>query len=139
MKKGRQFNFEQKIIEFKKFEKTVPRLIGNIAKIQFVENFDHEGFTDEAVGSDPWKKRKRNDKNSSRRNILVKTGALRRSIRVGSSPTFRRIVIGSYGLNYAKIHNEGSGKMPQRKFLGQSRLLDKKISALIRAKMIKIL
>ena len=137
--KGKQFNFEEKIRELKKFERTVPRLIGNLAKIQFVENFDHEGFTDEAVGSDPWKKRKRNDKNTARRNILVKTGALRRSIRVGPSPTFNRIVIGSYGLNYAKIHNEGSGRMPQRKFLGNSALLNRKITALIRAKMMKIL
>jgi phage gpG-like protein len=128
------FRFDQKIKEIQKLKRTLPAQVGNIAKNHFLKSFRDEGFTD--VGLDPWKARKTRDK-SDRRNpnkkraLLVKTGQLKRSIRVGRA-TWNRIEVGSYGTAYASRHNKGLAGMPKRQFIGESAQMNRKIRNKIR-------
>ena len=139
---AKKFNFEKKIKEFQKFERTVPKRVGNIALNHFLESWDNEAFSDGSKGSDPWAKRKsktKRDQVAGRRQLLVQTGALRGSMRVRPGATFRKIAVGSYGIKYAERHNRGLDGMPKRQFIGKSRILDKKIKQMIRNEMKKLL
>jgi phage gpG-like protein len=126
------FNFEQKIREFQLSKRTLPAIIGNMAKRHFVEGFRKGGFTD--ITFDPWAERKKKDRvdgnGTNTRAILVKNGHLRRSIRVRVA-TFSLIEIGAYNIPYAVFHNTGAGKMPKRQFIGESATLNRKIKARI--------
>lgn len=113
-------------------------VMGTDAKNHFVKSFRNQGFEDASI--EKWQPRKgeimssgiakvrRKDKSS--RAILVKTGDLRRSIRV-LNKSYRSITLGS-DLPYAQIHNDGlygnaygkyRFKMPKRQFIGHSKKL----------------
>lgn len=114
-------------------------IMGTDAKNHFVKSFRNQGFEDETIQK--WQPRKRKSYRTrngrvvddTNRAILVKTGDLRRSIRV-ISRSYRTIVLGS-DLPYAQIHNDGLNglaygkhpfKMPKRQFIGHSKkLIDK--------------
>ena len=95
----------------------------------FGDNWRRQGFLDSSL--EAWRQRRRQD---AGRAILVKSGALRRSvtIEVASKGYIR---LGS-NLPYSAIHNNGGqiqrqGKkgsytitIPQRKYMGQSKILD---------------
>ena len=111
--------------ELKKFT----TVMGTEAVKFFKDSFRNEGFTDTAL--EKWPKRKREDRNRKKRGILVKTGTLKRSVRVVSK-TFNSVTIGSKTPgDYGEVHNEGlrSGRrgarfmMPKRQFMGNSRKL----------------
>lgn len=116
-----KFTFDQYLRNFKDTKNTLPRKVGVIAKNHYLLSWRNQGFTDQTI--DPWAQRKRADKG---RAILVKSGALRASIRVRSA-TFDRIRVGSYGIPYARIHNRGEGPMPVRQFVGPSDSMNRKI------------
>lgn len=83
----------------------IPRRAGVLAVNFSKDRFRHQGWFDRAP--EPWAKRKKGWGKAERpgRAILVKSGRLRRSIRVVStSPD--RVVIGT-DVPYAKAHNEG--------------------------------
>lgn len=113
----------------------LPRLIAEEAVNEFRLNFRRQGFKDATVKK--WKKRK--SKKDTGRGILVGKGSgkkLSRSIRQ-LQVSKRQIIIGST-VHYAGVHNYGlragrgrGFKMPQRKFVGNSKSLDKKIRKLI--------
>ena len=134
------FNIKKKIAEIKALKRSLPVKVGNIAKNHYLKAFRDEGFTDARL--DPWQKRKtrnRSDRRTSRRRaILVDTGALRRSIRVGSARR-DRIEVGSYGIPYASFHNQEGGKMPQRRFVGPSKVMNRQIRLKIRNEIKDIL
>tara|TARA_Y100001973_G_C5179806_1_gene324152 strand:- start:607 stop:1053 length:447 start_codon:yes stop_codon:yes gene_type:complete len=118
----------------------IMKLIGNIAINEAKENFRRQGFMNRSVKR--WKPRKKRDEG---RAILVKSGALRRSIR-RISVSNKRVTIGSKGKPavYAGVHNHGlkagRGKgftMPKRQFLGPSHTTDKRIVNLIKKKIKK--
>ena len=139
---AKQFNFNAKIKQFEKISRTLPKRVGNVAKNHFLESFDNEGFSDGSINSNPWAKRKtstKRDKTAGRRQLLIQSGALKRSIKVASNPTFKKIAVGSYGIKYAERHNKGLKGMPKRQFIGKSRILDKKIKQMIRNEMKKLL
>jgi len=139
---AKQFNFNAKIKQFEKISRTLPKRVGNVAKNHFLESFDNEGFSDGSINSDPWAKRKsktKRDQTAGRRQLLIQSGALKRSIKVAAGPTFKKIAVGSYGINYAERHNKGLKGMPKRQFIGKSRILDKKIKQLIKNEMSKLL
>lgn len=73
---------------------------GVIAKNHFVMSFRNQGFTDESI--EKWIARKKAD---TGRAILVKSGALRRSIRVMNRGMFKVVIFSN--LPYAQIHNDG--------------------------------
>ena len=110
-------------------------VMGVEAKNHFQKSFSDGGFTDRTL--ERWEARKSN-RNNRGRAILVKTGNLRRSIRVVSR-TLQSITIGS-DLIYADVHNEGlrvrGHKMPKRQFVGNSyklnMLLQKKLNLIFK-------
>jgi len=135
------FNFKEKITEIQRMKSTLPVKVGNIAKNHFLNSFRNQGFTD--VSLSPWQKRK--TRNSSdrrnprkRRAILIDTGALNRSIKVGTA-TFRRIEVGSYGIDYAKFHNDPDKARVHRPFIKDSKVMNIAIQAKIRAEIKDIL
>ena len=118
----------------------IMKLIGNIAINEAKTNFKRQGFMDRSVKR--WKPRKKKDEG---RAILVKSGALRRSIR-RISVSNKKVTIGSKGKAavYAGVHNyglkAGRGKgftMPKRQFLGPSHTTNKRIVNLIKKKIKK--
>lgn len=111
--------------KFAKAKSQLPQAVGSSAVNAFKESFRQQRFYSD--NSDPWKRRK--DKKDPGRAILVKTGRLRRSIRLRQA-SFEKILILS-DVKYAAIHNEGLGKMPKRKFMGNSTRLNKRINKVI--------
>ena len=107
---------------FKTQRKALPAKLGNIAVKFFQDNFRSEGFVDNSLTR--WQRRKRETRRSRGKKILQNTGRLRRSIK-RLTTTFGRIVIGTRGVPYAEVHNEGLGNMPKREFVGDSAKLEK--------------
>lgn len=110
------------INDFKTQRKALPAKLGNIAVKFFQDNFRSEGFLDNSLTR--WQRRKRETRRSRGKKILQNTGRLRRSIK-RLSTTFGRIAIGTRGVPYAEVHNEGLGSMPKREFVGDSAKLEK--------------
>ena len=110
------------INDFKTQRKALPAKLGNTAVKFFQDNFRREGFLDNSVTR--WQRRKRETRRSRGKKILQNTGRLRRSIK-RLTTTFGRIVIGTRGVPYAEVHNEGLGVMPKREFVGDSAKLEK--------------
>ena len=109
----------------RKLKGTLPKQIANIAKNHYLEGFRRGGKqTDNSLTG--WAKRKKADKNKTRRAILVKTSALKNDLDVRRT-TFREIVLGTNDVEYASYNNEGTENMPRREFLGDSKKLDRKI------------
>ena len=130
-------------------KRTLPIVLGKIAKNFFLEAFRKGGFTD--VGFKRWKQRRkrlgrgRTSPTLKEAATLVKTGTLRRSIKVRPA-TFRRTRIFT-NLVYAAIHNFGLQglafgknpfKMPEREFIGNSRVLEKKLERRILKEVNKV-
>jgi phage gpG-like protein len=143
MARGQRWDIEGKIKAFQRFEKNIPRRVGNIALNHFLESWDDEAFSDSTKGSNPWAKRKTTNKadrtTGRRRQLLIDSGALKRSMKVSRPATFKRIAVGSYGIKYAEFHNQGTSKLPKRQFVGKSAVLDKKIKRLITTELKRIL
>lgn len=96
----------QKFAEnLEKFFKELPEIVGNAALNNIEENFRQEGFSDKSFT--PWKPRKKNNE-KKRRNLLVKTGRLKNSIRFRLERRKGGTAIIVYtDVPYAKVHNEG--------------------------------
>jgi phage gpG-like protein len=116
------------------------RIMGIDARNHFVKNFEKQGFDDDSVHA--WQKRKITDEG---RAILVKSGDLRRSIKVDKTSTDKVVI--SSDLPYARIHNEGlKGKafgkhsflMPKRRFMGFSKKLIRNLRNKLRSRINKI-
>lgn len=125
-------------------------IAGKDALAQFKKSFVDEGFTDDHL--EKWKPRQRQIRGSlgaglsrnhpNTKKTLTKTGALKRSIRIGfRTATSVRLIS---NLPYSAIHNEGlrgmawgkhSFKMPKRKFMGNSKNLEKRTFAKMTAKI----
>lgn len=142
----------------KLIKSNVPKIIAVEAKNFFLESFRNQGFTD--ISLEKWMEVERRKKDADgayvakghwakgfneetgkrkfgaytksdrNRAILVKSGDLRRSIRIVSTD-WKRVVLGS-DLVYAAVHNDGlqagrgkGFKMPERRFMGNSKVLDK--------------
>lgn len=119
-------------------KRTLPVILGKVAKNFFLATFRKGGFTD--VGFKRWKQRRkrlgrgRTSPTLKEAATLVLTGKLRRSIKVRPA-TFKRTRIFT-NLVYAAIHNFGLEglafgkapfKMPEREFIGNSRTLERKL------------
>ena len=124
-----------KIKEFIKDD--LPDIVGTEAVNHFKENFQVEGFVDDA--KEPWKevKRRMNPRTrgarATRKILTGDTGEL------GEATTYRKEpgqVIITNDKPYAAAHNNGtttagrnhSVTIPQRKFIGHSAALDEKIT-----------
>lgn len=80
----------------------LPILIGNTAVNHFLDSFQNEAWEGQA-----WEQRKPNpfERDKSKRNLLIKTTTLKRSIRRAESN--ERLVRVATNVPYAEIHNEG--------------------------------
>lgn len=151
-----KFGLQNKLSALLKAKRDMPVIIGNMAVKHFQQSFRAGGFTDDVF--QPWQPRKgelqrrgpamvrsRGRFGQSSRAVLVRSGDLRRSVRIKSA-RFSRIVIGS-DLDYAAIHNyglEGKAwgrhrfKMPKRQFIGNSAVLNRQIMKRIEREVNKI-
>jgi phage gpG-like protein len=140
----------------------LPRIIATEAVNFSKERFRAQNWVDFAT--EPWRPRKTVkgvSRRRSRRAILVDTGRLRRSIRVVSVSS-EAVVIGT-DVPYAQAHNDGfSGtvkqnvkahqrrgrpvrahtrnaniRIPRRRFLGQSMVLEAKLNRVANARLIR--
>jgi len=131
-----KFKFTKRLFASKK--RSLPIILGNVAKNFFLATFRKGGFTD--VGFKRWKQRRkrlgrgRTSPTLKEAANLTLTGKLKRSIRVRPA-TFKLTRIFT-NVVYAGIHNFGlqglafgktSFKMPEREFIGNSRVLEKEM------------
>tara|TARA_R110000796_G_scaffold73842_1_gene165854 strand:- start:1032 stop:1481 length:450 start_codon:yes stop_codon:yes gene_type:complete len=141
---GDQLRNDQKA--FKKEIKKILVIASNEAVNFFQDNFRRQGFLNRSLK--PWKKRKHNT--DPGRGVLIGKGGgekLFDSIsRTGLKAKSVTIGIKGNPQKYASVHNfglrSGRGKgfiMPKRQFMGESVVLNKKISRLIQRRIKKIL
>ena len=123
-----KWNFDKIEREMPRLKRELPIICGDLAVNFFRGTFNKQGF--DGV---KWKEVQRRTqgtkaykyatKAARTRAILVKSGALRRGT-LRKYTSFAKTIIQNE-MPYAKVHNEGSKKMPKRQFIGQSKNLDK--------------
>ena len=137
-----KFGLEKGIRKLKRKQKRLPRVLGNMAVNHFLDGFRRGGFTDSRFTRwQPRRKRLSRTRTSNtltERANLVKSGALRRSVRLRSA-NFKRIKVGTRGIKYANRHNLGLADMPQRQFIGDSRKLEKRVKKKLEKELQKVL
>lgn len=141
----------------------VYEIVGTEAVNHFQDSFQKQGFTDKTFK--PWKDVKRRTAGShwygfkygSKRNysdaatkrpiLSGETQELMNSIQYKVNRARKRVTISS-NVPYGQIHNEGgrmkvfgkgSAKMPQRQFMGKSKVLENKIIKEIKSDISKIM
>ena len=87
--------------------------------------FNRDGYDVQptSVNGGRWKKRKKETKKTIGKQLLVNTGRMRRSITANARGN---VGVVSTTVPYAQYHMEGTKDMPQRKFMGDSRILNGK-------------
>ena len=130
--------------ELRGYLRKLPREMGRAVVAESADNFRRQGYENEAGAAVAWEPRKQQDysrrrgrrvPNPRQRAILIKTGRLRRSVRIVAT-TATSVTVGS-SEPYAEAQQEGNGKLPARPFItlgrsGKAKLV-KKISAGITA------
>jgi phage gpG-like protein len=121
-----KLDFSEVMNKFEHLKRDIPNVLANQSVNYFKGSFQKQGWDNTR-----WKTSKR--VLNSGGSTLVKSGALRRSIKVVRK-NFKKIIIAS-NLPYSKIHNEGFNgvqkvkgftrkmKMPKRQFMGVSQKL----------------
>lgn len=117
-------------------QSSLPTVLANEGTRFFVGSFDKEGWDGKSwkvpqrriAGTPAFKYPKNKDLGRRTKRTLVKTGNLRRAVNNSvKQKTFKRIVWNvdtGTRYNYAAVHNEGLGKIPQRRFMGESKTLN---------------
>lgn len=138
VRKVGSFKFKLTKRLFKAQKRTLPVILGNVAKNFFLATFRKGGFTD--VGFKRWKQRRkrigrgRTSPTLKESANLTLTGKLKRSIKVRPA-TFKLTRIFT-NVVYAAIHNFGLQglafgkapfKMPEREFIGNSKVLEREL------------
>jgi phage gpG-like protein len=126
------FNFGEIASKIKSIDLSLD--MANTAKNDFLNNFKTQSFEGKA-----WKKRK--STKDPGRNLLVKSGRLRRDVSNSVSTGHKNSNL-SYTLvvnnPYAGYNNEGTNKMPQRQFVGMTPELNKKLLLKISQRLNKV-
>jgi phage gpG-like protein len=91
---------EETIKALEQLKKEIPTIVGNEAVTFFVRGFRNQGFTNQSLVL--WKKGYK-----TAGATLVRAGHLRDSIEI-LSKTPASVTVGSKGVRYAKLHNEGA-------------------------------
>lgn len=150
IKMASKFNFEQVRRNFEEeVKRTLPVKLANQAQNFFAGSFRNQGFTDSSLvawetpkrrieGTPEWKYPKSKGLGRRTKATLVKSGRLRRAVQdCIKEVTFERIRL-LIDVPYAKFHNDGTDKLPQRKFIGDSVTLRAKQKELINTTILKI-
>ena len=109
----------------KRFTSSVPALVTSMTN-DAATFFKTEVFNNQGVDVQPsgrWANRKKETKRTTGKKVLVLTGRLRRSIIANARG---KVGIVSSAVPYGQYHMTGTDKMPQRKFMGESRTLNRK-------------
>lgn len=100
-----KFNLQGVIDRLEQTKRDLPLVLANQAERFFQDSFKKEGWDNNGISK--WQPRKNNKTSRDKtRNILVKSGRLRRSIQVQQA-NFDSIIIGS-DVPYAAVHNNGN-------------------------------
>ncbi len=139
-KKG-SFNFKQTRAKYNEFKRRIPNLVANASRNHFVDGFRKGGGQTDRSRSG-WKPRRparseRQARRDSGRALLVLSGNMRSDLRV-RGVSFRKSVVNIINIPYAKYHNEGSGKIPQREMVGRSKPLERQNRILIERELKKV-
>lgn len=140
-KKTRGFNIGSLPKEFFLSKRKIPLRIANLAQRHFLEGFRRGGgSTNASIGG--WAPRKRSRsarerKRSVGRAILVRSGKLRADIKKRKI-SFAKTSVGTRSIPYAEYLNDGTPRMKQREFIGDSRVLERKIDSIIKSEMDKM-
>jgi phage gpG-like protein len=133
---------------------TVPKLMGRVVLEESADNFRRGGYENDAGNVVPWAPRQREDRvkgrrgkdgrrsksrpNPRQRAILVKTGRLKRSVRVMAT-TRTSVTIGS-DAEYAQAHQEGNNRgLKPRPFITAGKTVRDKITRTLARDIMKIL
>ena len=128
--------------DLRAYLKTVPRVLGQTVVQESAENFRRQGYENEAGAVVPWEPRqaadtvKRRGKriaNPRQRAILVKSGRLRRSVRIVAT-TATSVTVGT-DVPYAEAQQEGNGRLPARPFITLGRAAKEKLIKKIAARI----
>jgi len=112
---GKGFQFDKKIAEWNKQKPKLLEEIKDESLKFFKDNYNKEGFEDSVF--EKWKPKKRPNGQPT----LVATGLLRKSFKAIIG---RNKVTISNPVAYGLYHNQGTSRLPKRKFLGNSRVLE---------------
>jgi phage gpG-like protein len=109
---------------FKKGKTDLPNLLGVQAVNFFNSSFKKQAWEDTSLQH--WKKRlyDRSARDKTRK-ILVDTGRLRRAVSTSLKSVGYDKIVFRVDVPYGVYHNEGTSKLPQRKFMGDSKKLRK--------------
>lgn len=132
-----QFEFDKIVAEMNKAKVDLPKLIASDIRNYFVTSFKKQSFDGEA-----WKNVKRREHPKTARDrkpILIQSGRLRRAVNESIRKTSWQEIVLGIDVPYAKYQNDGTEKIPQRKFMGDSKELQDKIYKRIDREMKKIL
>lgn len=133
--------FKEVVGNYKMVKGSVPLKIANTIQNHFLKGFRRGGGqTNQSIGG--WKKRKhsrnaRTRKRSLNRAILVNKGHLRADIKK-RKVSFTNVTVGTRSIPYAGYVNEGTSKMDQREFIGESKVLERKIEMQLKKEIDKI-
>jgi phage gpG-like protein len=117
-----KLGIDKSLSKFENIKFQLPKIIANDGVRFFLKGFRSQGFTDEVFTR--WKSRKGVQKGrDATRNILVDSGALRRSVSNSVKVATWDKIKFQVELPYAAYLNNGTDKMPQRKFMGDSKKL----------------
>ena len=100
--KGKDYDFSRVAINLAEVQSALPPVLATVCVNYFKDSFRRQGWRDK--GLKMWVKRK-NNKGSNGRGILIKRGHLRNSIRKLIA-TWKLTEVGT-NLPYAAVHNEG--------------------------------
>jgi phage gpG-like protein len=131
---GNKFGLDKLKQEIGKLQVTLPKKLADESRAHFIKSFESQGFTNQSLQKWPEVQRRTPEtnaykypkkKNLSRRTkeILVKTGRLKRSPRIVSISKNSAVITSD--VPYAKYLNT------RFKFMGRSRVLDKKCTEII--------
>lgn len=142
IEKRGDFNLPQLKRDLRTFRRNIPRIVAEESKNHFVAAFRKGGGQTDRSRSG-WKARKpartpREARRSAGRAILVRSGNMRDDIKA-RTVSFRQIKINVIHIPYAIYHNDGTKDLPQREFIGDSRVLERKTERLIDQELERIL
>ncbi|MDO7877365.1 phage virion morphogenesis protein [Hymenobacter sp. ASUV-10] len=139
--------------ELRSYLKTVPKLLGRAVVQESADNFRRQGYENDSGSVVPWEPRKQVDMkpgrkrkdgkrgprvpNPRQRAILIKTGKLRRSVRIVAT-TANSVTIGSTQ-DYAQAQQEGLEHLPARPFITVGKSVKSKITRTITKDITKLL
>lgn len=142
------FNFAEQILAMAKLRETLPIKIAALSRNHFLNNWRLQGFETEngwkiperkIEGTKEWKYVKKKSWRESA--TLVNTGKLRRGVNnsiASQTMDLIKLEVNDEEVAYAKFNNEGGGNLPQRKFMGESEILNLKIEELIDKELEKV-